>query len=157
MFSVLAKKASPKARKKWNFSQSGLFLDFLAGNQAYDCTPWGLPTRNIFGWQRPCYLLGEGFVKTYKELIEGTDWEKYGTGKYEKCANCMVHCGYEPTAASDGFAHPFKFMRIEKSGPRTEGPMVQVDLSKQRPAEYVYDKQVQEAITQLHAEKTSND
>src|ERR1700743_415461 len=76
---------------KWRFSQSSLFMDFLAGNQSYECTPWGLPTRNVFGWQKPCYLLGEGFVKTYKELIETTEWEKYGPGKYEKCADCMVH------------------------------------------------------------------
>ena len=82
-------------KKKWVFSQSSLFLDFLAGNQNYKCTPWGNPTRNIFGWQKPCYLLGEGYVKTFDELINSTDWDKYGTGNYEKCANCMVHCGYE--------------------------------------------------------------
>ncbi len=85
--------------KKWNFMHSGLFLDFLAGNQNYECTPWGMPARNIFGWQKPCYLLGEGYTKTFKELMETTDWETYGTGKYEKCADCMAHCGYEPTAA----------------------------------------------------------
>src|SRR6202158_3604475 len=83
--------------KKWNFMHSGLFLDFLAGNQDYECTPWGMPARNIFGWQKPCYLLGEGYTKTFKELMETTDWETYGTGKYEKCADCMAHCGYEPT------------------------------------------------------------
>jgi hopanoid biosynthesis associated radical SAM protein HpnH len=71
--------------KKWNFMHSGLFLDFLAGNQDYECTPWGMPARNIFGWQKPCYLLGEGYTKTFKELMETTDWETYGTGKYEKC------------------------------------------------------------------------
>jgi hypothetical protein len=81
---------------------SGLFLDFLAGNQEYECTPWGMPARNIFGWQKPCYLLGEGYAKTFKELMETTDWETYGTGKYEKCADCMAHCGYEPTAANRG-------------------------------------------------------
>ena len=78
---------------------SGMFLDFLAGNQEAHCTPWGMPTRNIFGWQKPCYLLGEGYAKTFKELMETTDWDSYGTGAYEKCANCMAHCGYEPTAA----------------------------------------------------------
>ena len=86
--------------KKWNFMHSGLFLDFLAGNQNYECTPWGMPARNIFGWQKPCYLLGEGYTKTFKELMDTTDWETYGTGKYEKCADCMAHCGYEPTAAN---------------------------------------------------------
>jgi len=76
--------------KKWNFIHSNLFLDFLAGNQSYHCTPWGMPTRNIFGWQKPCYLLGEGYAKTFRELMETTDWDSYGTGKYEKCANCMA-------------------------------------------------------------------
>ena len=85
--------------KNWKFLHSSLYLDFLAGNREYHCTPWGMPTRNIFGWQKPCYLLGEGYVKTFKELMETTDWDTYGTGKYEKCADCMAHCGYEPTAA----------------------------------------------------------
>ena len=72
-----------------------MFLDFLAGNQEFHCTPWGMPTRNIFGWQKPCYLLGEGYAKTFAELMDATDWDPYGTGDYEKCANCMAHCGYE--------------------------------------------------------------
>ena len=75
-----------------------MFLDFLAGNQTFHCTPWGNPTRTYFGWQRPCYLLGEGYTKTFKELMETTDWDRYGTGNYEKCADCMVHSGYEATA-----------------------------------------------------------
>ena len=66
---------------KWRFSQSSLFLDFLAGNQTYHCTPWSNPTRNVFGWQKPCYLLGEGYVRSFKELMETTDWDSYGTGK----------------------------------------------------------------------------
>lgn len=77
--------------KGWKFMHSALFLDFLAGNQTYHCTPWGMPTRNIFGWQKPCYLLGEGYTKTFAELMETTDWDSYGTGRYEKCANCMAH------------------------------------------------------------------
>ena len=77
--------------RQWAFNQSGLFLDFLAGNQTYHCTPWGNPTRTVFGWQRPCYLLGEGYAKTFKELMDETDWDSYGTGNYEKCADCMVH------------------------------------------------------------------
>ena len=81
--------------KNWAFSQSSLFLDFLAGNQTYHCTPWGNPTYTVFGWQKPCYLLGEGYTKTFQELMEGTDWDAYGTGNYEKCADCMVHSGYE--------------------------------------------------------------
>ena len=90
-----------KGGKAWPINQSGLFLDFLAGNQEYHCTPWGNPTRTVFGWQRPCYLLGEGYTKTFKELMEDTEWEKYGTGNYEKCADCMVHCGYEASAVTD--------------------------------------------------------
>ena len=99
--------------KNWSFSQSGLFLDFLAGNQEYHCTPWGNPTRTVFGWQRPCYLLGEGYTKTFKELMEGTDWDAYGTGNYEKCADCMVHSGYEATAVQDTFKHPLKALGVE--------------------------------------------
>ena len=85
--------------KKWTLEHSPLYLDFLAGNQEFLCTPWGMPTRNVFGWQKPCYLVGEGYVSSFKELMETTDWDSYGTGRYEKCANCMAHCGYEPTAA----------------------------------------------------------
>ena len=81
-------------------------MDFLAGNQDYRCTPWGNPTRNVFGWQRPCYLLSEGYADSFRALLEETDWESYGTGNYEKCANCMVHCGYEATAVADTLAHP---------------------------------------------------
>ena len=99
--------AGAATASKWSFSQSGhLFLDFLAGNQNYHCTPWGNPTRNYFGWQRPCYLLGEGFTSTFKELMETTDWDAYGTGNYEKCADCMVHCGYEATAVVDAGEAP---------------------------------------------------
>ena len=94
--------------KRWRLNQSSLYLDFLAGNQEYRCTPWGNPTRNIFGWQRPCYLLGEGYASSFKELMETTDWDRYGTGNYEKCANCMAHCGYEATAVADAVRHPLK-------------------------------------------------
>src|SRR6185437_939829 len=90
--------------KNWSFSQSGLFLDFLAGNQTYRCTPWGNPTRTVFGWQKPCYLLGEGYAKTFKELMEDTNWDTYGVGNYEKCAQCMVHSGFEATAVQTPFA-----------------------------------------------------
>ena len=67
-----------------------------------------MPLRTVFGWQKPCYLLGEGYAKTFKELMEGTEWEKYGVGKYEKCANCMVHCGFEGTAVTDAIKHPLE-------------------------------------------------
>jgi hopanoid biosynthesis associated radical SAM protein HpnH len=131
----------------WVFNQSSLYLDFLAGNQDYRCTPWGNPTRNIFGWQRPCYLLSEGYAKTFKELMETTDWDAYGTGKYEKCADCMVHCGFEPTAVNDMVAKPWKGLRLAMKGIETEKPMVpEIDLSEQRPAAYVFDRHVQEAL-----------
>ena len=110
--------------RSWRFNQSSLYLDFLAGNETYHCTPWGNPTRNVFGWQKPCYLLvGEGYARTFRELIDETEWDKYGTGKNPKCANCMVHCGYEATAVNDTFASPLKALRVALFGPRTEGPM----------------------------------
>ncbi len=128
---------------KWAFSQSSLFLDFLAGNQDYRCTPWSIPGRSVFGWQRPCYLIGEGFVDSFKELMEDTDWDSYGTGNYEKCANCMVHCGYEGTAVEDTFAHPLKALRAALKGPRTEGPMApEIDLTKARPADDFHERYV---------------
>ena len=139
--------------KRWKLSQSSLFLDFLAGNQQYRCTPWGNPTRNVFGWQRPCYLLGEGYARSFAELMEETAWEKYGTGNYEKCANCMVHCGYEPTAADDAIRHPLRALLVSLRGPKTEGPMVpDIPLDGQRPAEFVFDANVEQALRELHAE-----
>jgi hopanoid biosynthesis associated radical SAM protein HpnH len=113
-------------KAKWVFNQSDLFLDFLAGNQTYNCTPWSNPTYNIFGWQKPCYLLDkEGFAKTFKELMEETNWDKYGTGKNPKCDNCMAHCGYEGTAVEDTFANPIKALKVHMRGPKTEGPMAE--------------------------------
>ena len=85
-------------RQKWRFNHSALFLDFLEGKKDFECTPWGIPSYSLFGWQRPCYLLNDGYVGTYKELIETTDWDKFGRGKDPRCANCMAHCGYEPSA-----------------------------------------------------------
>jgi hopanoid biosynthesis associated radical SAM protein HpnH len=136
--------------KRWNLLHSGMYLDFLAGNQSYHCTPWGMPTRNIFGWQKPCYLLGEGYVKTFKELMETTDWDAYGTGRYEKCANCMAHCGYEPTAAEASFANPLKSLWISLRGVRTEGPMApEIPLDGQRPAQYVFSRHVEQALAKI--------
>lgn len=138
--------------KKWQFSQSSLFLDFLAGNQNYHCTPWGNPTRNIFGWQRPCYLLNEGYAPSFRALMEETDWDSYGTGNYEKCADCMVHCGYEATAVTDTVRNPFKAAVVALRGIRTEGPMApEISLEGQRPAEYVFDGLVKEAVADMHA------
>jgi hopanoid biosynthesis associated radical SAM protein HpnH len=140
--------------KKWNLQHSSMYLDFLAGNQSYHCTPWGMPTRNIFGWQKPCYLLGEGYVKTFRELMDTTDWDSYGTGRYEKCANCMAHCGYEPTAAEASFANPLKSMWIGFRGVRTEGPMApEISLDGQRPAQYVFSRHVQQALAKIGVTK----
>ncbi|MEE8110219.1 MAG: adenosyl-hopene transferase HpnH [bacterium] len=131
--------------RNWRFSHSSLYLDFLAGNQQYRCTPWGNPTYNIFGWQRPCYLLAEGYASSFRELMEETDWDSYGTGNYEKCADCMAHCGYEPTAVADTLAHPLKALKVALRGVRTEGPMApEIPLDRARSAEYFYEDQVKQ-------------
>ena len=85
-------------RKRWRFNHSPLFLDFLEGKVDFQCTPWGIPSYSVFGWQRPCYLMADGYASTYRELIETTDWDRYGKGRDPRCANCMAHCGYEPSA-----------------------------------------------------------
>ncbi|MGH3216201.1 MAG: adenosyl-hopene transferase HpnH, partial [Trebonia sp.] len=85
-------------RKKWRLMHTPLFLDFLEGKVEYECTAWSIPSYSLFGWQKPCYLMSDGYVSSYKELIETTEWEKYGRGKDPRCANCMAHCGYEPSA-----------------------------------------------------------
>ncbi|TMH01331.1 MAG: adenosyl-hopene transferase HpnH [Betaproteobacteria bacterium] len=139
-----------RGARAWSFSQSGLFLDFLAGNQEYRCTPWGNPTRNVFGWQRPCYLLGEGYASSFRQLMEETDWEAYGTGNYEKCADCMVHSGYEATAVQDAARHPLKALAVSFRGVRTEGAMAQeISLKRQRPASYVFSGHVQQKLAEI--------
>jgi hopanoid biosynthesis associated radical SAM protein HpnH len=141
-----------RRNRRWSFNQSALFLDFLAGNQSYRCTPWGNPTRNFFGWQRPCYLLGEGYAKTFRELMEETDWEAYGTGNYEKCADCMVHSGYEATAVVDSVRHPLKAAKAALFGIRTKGEMApEIPLDRQRQAEYVHSRHVEAAMARLTA------
>ncbi len=85
-------------RKRWRLNHTPLFLDFLEGKQDYECTAWGIPSYSVFGWQRPCYLMADGYAETYQALVETTDWSKYGRGRDPRCANCMAHCGYEPTA-----------------------------------------------------------
>ncbi|MEM9764577.1 MAG: adenosyl-hopene transferase HpnH, partial [Pseudomonadota bacterium] len=140
-------------QKKWTLSHSPIFLDFLLGNQEMQCTPWGMPTRNVFGWQKPCYLLGEGYAKTYKELIEETEWEKYGTGNYEKCGDCMAHCGYEPTAANIAFSNPLSMLKLAFRGLRTEGPMApEIDMSNAREAEEHHERIVSEEMAKLKRE-----
>ncbi len=139
--------------KKWPLNHSPLYLDFLAGNRDYRCTPWGNPTRNVFGWQRPCYLLGEGYASSFRELMEGTDWDSYGTGNYEKCADCMAHCGYEATAVDDLASHPWRILPIALSGIRTGGPMApEIPLTGARPAQYVFNDFVERRAAGLKAE-----
>ena len=143
-----------KGGKSWPFSQSSMFLDFLAGNQAYRCTPWGNPTRTVFGWQRPCYLLGEGYAETFKELMEETNWDSYGVGNYEKCANCMVHSGFEASAVTDSVKHPLKALGVAMRGVRTDGPMAKdIPLDRQRPAEFVFSRHVERRLERIRAQK----
>jgi hopanoid biosynthesis associated radical SAM protein HpnH len=121
---IFSRRKNRPAGVKWSFNHSALFLDFLAGNQNYQCTPWSTPTYNLFGWQRPCYLLSdEGYADTYQSLIEDTEWEKYGVGKNPRCDNCMAHCGFEGTAVNDAFSHPLKAMWVALRGPKTHGAM----------------------------------
>ena len=140
--------------RNWAFSQSSLFLDFLAGNQEYHCTPWGNPTRTVFGWQRPCYLLGEGYAQTFKELMEQTDWDSYGTGNYEKCADCMVHSGYEATAIQDTLRNPLKALAVSLRGVATEGDMKpEIQLDRQRPPQYVFSRHVEKKLAEIRESK----
>ena len=94
-----------EGKTQWSFNHNPLFLDFLTGEKDYDCTPWGSPSYSVLGWQKPCYLLNEGHYETFQELMDNTEWENYGRSSGNpKCADCMVHCGYEPTAAEDAMA-----------------------------------------------------
>jgi hypothetical protein len=125
-------------------------MDFLAGNQKYHCTPWGNPTMTVFGWQKPCYLLGEGYAKTFKELMEDTNWDNYGTGNYEKCADCMVHSGFEASAVTDSFRKPWKLIGPALLGIRTSGKMApDISLANQRPAEFVFSRHVEQRIAEI--------
>jgi hopanoid biosynthesis associated radical SAM protein HpnH len=103
-------------KKSWQFNQSTLFLEYLMGKREYKCTPWGMPTYNIFGWQKPCYLLQDGYADTFTELMEATAWSEYGTESGNpKCANCMVHSGYEASAVDDGFSSLRGFAAMVKA------------------------------------------
>jgi len=94
-----------RPKRRWRFNQSPLFLRFLMGKHDFECTPWGNPTFNMFGWQRPCYLLQEGYASSFTELMETTPWEQYGRKSgNEKCQDCMVHCGYEASAVNHTFS-----------------------------------------------------
>jgi hopanoid biosynthesis associated radical SAM protein HpnH len=107
---------APAARRRWRFNHSPLYLEFLQGDREYLCTPWGSPNFSVLGWQRPCYLFSEGgYAHSFSELMETTDWDSYGTGRHPKCADCMVHSGYEPTAVEDGMASLGNMVRSIRS------------------------------------------
>jgi hopanoid biosynthesis associated radical SAM protein HpnH len=110
---LFRKVLAPAKQKKWVFNHSPFYLDFLKGDRDYECTPWGNPNYTIFGWQRPCYLMNEGgYARTFKELMEDTDWSKYGVASgNRKCRDCMVHAGYEPSAVNDSMSNPRNVLR----------------------------------------------
>ena len=131
-------------------------MDFLAGNQTYRCSPWGNPARTVFGWQRPCYLLGEGYAQTFRELMDDTDWDAYGTGRYEKCADCMVHSGYEASAVADTLARPLAAAGVAVRGVATSGPMApDIALDGQRPAEYVHSRHVAIKVEEIRGRRAA--
>jgi hopanoid biosynthesis associated radical SAM protein HpnH len=103
-------------RRRWRLNHSPLFLDFLEGKVDFPCTAWGIPSYSLFGWQRPCYLMNDGYAKTYKELVEETDWDSYGRGRDPRCANCMAHCGYEPTAVMATMSSLKQSLRALRAG-----------------------------------------
>ncbi|QDU71394.1 adenosyl-hopene transferase HpnH [Mucisphaera calidilacus] len=134
-------------KKRWVFNQSPLFLEFLMGRREYECLPWGNPTYNLFGWQKPCYLIQDGYVESFRELMETTDWENYGRASGNTaCQQCMVHCGYEPSAVDHTFssfggmwgtvkamlfnlyANPSAGKRLAEEAKKPHGPMVQLGI-----------------------------
>ncbi|HEY1449149.1 MAG TPA: adenosyl-hopene transferase HpnH [Caulobacteraceae bacterium] len=144
--------ARGRGGKAWSFTQSTMFLDFLAGNRALHCTPWGNPTRTVFGWQRPCYLLGEGYAKTFRELMDDTDWDAYGVGSYEKCRDCMVHSGFEATAVTEIMKHPLQALSLSINGVRTRGPMAKdIPVDNERPARFVFSGHVETKLAEIKA------
>jgi hopanoid biosynthesis associated radical SAM protein HpnH len=112
---LFAEVLRPAASCGWRFNHSPLYLDFLAGKRDYQCTPWGTPSYGILGWQRPCYLMADGHVATFGELMEATEWDRYGAGRDPRCANCMMHCGYEPTAVADSASSVGNLIRSIRS------------------------------------------
>ena len=113
---ALFKQILSQPKKSWKFNLSPLFLKFLQGDLDFECTPWGSPAYNIFGWQKPCYLLQDGYVKTFKEYLELTDWDNYGNkSSNPKCQDCMVHCGFEPSAVDATFGSFSGFFQTAKA------------------------------------------
>ncbi len=128
-------------KRRWKFNQSPLFSEFLQGHWDLECTPWGSPTYNLFGWQKPCYLMQEGYCETFQELLDSTDWSRYGhKSGNPKCADCMMHCGYEPTAVAETFTSWKAFSRVARLtlfGPprRPEPPHVPTSASDENSGE----------------------
>lgn len=122
----LFKRILHKGKRSWRFNLSPLFLEYLAGTRHFECTPWGMPAYNIFGWQKPCYLLQDGYAKTFKELIETTSWDNYGfKSQNAACRDCMVHCGHETTAVDHTFGSLrgfFATVRATLRGPSISAP-----------------------------------
>ncbi len=112
---LFRKVLAPAASRGWPFNQSPLYLDFLRGEVEYQCTPWGSPSYGVLGWQRPCYLLADGHVRTFRELMDQTDWDRFGAGRDPRCANCMMHCGYEPSAVEASTASVKNVLRSIRS------------------------------------------
>ena len=98
-------------RSKWPFVDSPVFLDFLQGKVAMQCTAWGNPTRTVLGWQKPCYLMSDGYAGSFKELMDDTEWDRYGYGRDARCTNCMMHCGYEASAVAKSIENPLEGIR----------------------------------------------
>jgi len=116
-------------RRKWRLNHSPLFLDFLEGKVDFSCTAWGIPSYSVLGWQRPCYLMADGYAKSYKDLLETTAWEKYGRGRDPRCANCMAHCGYEPTAVVATAASLRQSLRATTEQVRAQLPQRRVPVA----------------------------
>jgi hopanoid biosynthesis associated radical SAM protein HpnH len=145
-------------KKSWRFNMSPLFPEFLMGKRDYACTPWGMPTYNLFGWQKPCYLLQDGYADTFQELMAATEWQNYGTESGNpKCANCMVHSGYEASSVDDGFGSLRGFFAMVKasvfSGTYKDEEALQMLNETTRPV-HSYNPLVQIAESPAHLEET---
>ena len=139
--------------KNWNLTHSGMFLDFLAGNQEFHCTPWGMPTRNIFGWQKPCYLLGEGYAKTFAELMDTTDWDRLRHRRLRKMRQLhgALRLRADRGRGDDGASAASGDDRLEGHQDRRPDGAGNFDWRHQRPAQYVFDGQVQQTLSQMRA------
>lgn len=141
--------------RRWKFNQSPLFLEFLMGLRHYACTPWGMPTYNLFGWQKPCYLLQDGYVDSFAELLEGTDWGNYGTESGNpRCANCMVHSGYEASAVNDTFGSIAGFGRTLRAvlfRGNYANPAALIELQKERPAAVARDQEPTPVLSEVES------